>query len=81
MMRSGARSASGGGGDEAPRVPPYCIEWRFMLQCASLFRGNGSDTVRKGLKTGHLTRPDERGKRLWKAGEGAAGVFFLPCFA
>ena len=80
MMRSGARSASGGGGDEAPRVPPYCIECRFMLQCAFLFGGNSSDTVRKGLKTGHLTRPDERGKRLWKAGEGAAGVFFLPCF-
>lgn len=79
MMRSGARSASGGGGDS--RAPPYCIRCRFMLQCAFLFRGNSSDTVRKGLKTGHLTRPDERGKRLWKAGEGAAGVFFLPCFA
>lgn len=63
------------------RAPPYCIRCRFMLQCAFLFRGNSSDTVRKGLKTGHLTRPDERGKRLWKAGEGAAGVFFLPCFA
>lgn len=44
MMRSGARSASGGGGDEAPRAPPYCIECRFMLQCAFLFRGNSSDT-------------------------------------
>ena len=47
MMRSGARSASGGGGDEAPRAPPYCIECRFMLQRAFLFRGNSSDTVRR----------------------------------
>ena len=62
------------------RTPP-CATRRVLLYYALLFRRNSSDTVRKALGTGRLTRPVYRSNTPAECRESAAGVFLLPLFA
>ena len=56
------------------RTPP-CATRRVLLYYALLFRRNSSDTVRKALGTGRLTRPVYRSNTPAECRESAAGVF------